>query len=135
MKILILISLFMFYVDAGKDGFDLHGIYKVHDEICTFRGSSYTGSVVLDVSGQDLDSLDGISKLVICYNKLIWFLSSVPRVNIIASNNNLKTLPKELMKLNLISIDVAENPEFKIPKWVFEKANFRVYYSTNNKKE
>lgn len=107
---------------------DVFKIYPIKKELCVYRGCGYWGSNTLDISNMNLDSLVGISDLYVDFEDTYIQITKVPRLRILAHNNNISTLPHELDKLSLIALDVNNNNDIRIPKWIFREGKFYVYY-------
>lgn len=102
-------------------------VYPIISEICTFRGCSYTGSNTLDLSCMELNSIVGITKLLVEYNNELLYLSEISRLRILLNDNCLETIPKEILELNILSMDVTNNNDLEVPDWLIENHNFYFY--------
>ena len=123
----ILFCLLLSYVSLSPAFLNPYKIYPIVKEICTYRGVSYEGSNTIDLSNMDLESLNGISVLLVELDGEEVWIDQVPRLRIVASNNKLKSIPGELKMLNCIAIDLTHNDELEIPDWMWESKQFHLY--------
>lgn len=128
MKYVFFCSFFVF-LEVSSAILNPYKIYPIIQEICVFRGHAYTGSNTIDLSHMDLDSLADITDILVEFNKKITWLVDVPRVRILANNNNLKTLPREILNIDLVCLDVTHNDELIVPDWFVHNGRFYFYRS------
>ncbi len=75
---------------------------------------------VMDLSSKNLDNIENIQYLVVKHNGNYTLLKSVKNLYLKLNNNNLKTLPKGVQSLDLVKLNVKNNKNLILPKWLSE---------------
>lgn len=112
---------------------DKEKIYEVVDYGYSICCCFFPSILFLDLSNQNLDSLDGIDQLLVGYDNQIYPITSVKKLVINAQNNDIWYLPREITLLNLLSIDLRGNKNLFVNKYVEQNLkNCKFYYSAKN---
>lgn len=113
-----ILMLLMAFQNVSGVELDFGKIYSILTDRCTQCGNESPDVNVLDLSGQELDDISDIQCLLVRKNDKVTMLKNVENLYLKLNNNILKTLPKSLLKLNLIKLNITNNKKLVVPEWL-----------------
>ena len=101
-------------------------IHEVTIELYMSRGEMYDYSTILDLGNMNLEGLDGISDIVVSIDQSWQHIRDLRNVYVVANNNTIKTIPKEILKIDLAGLSLKGNNDFIVPEWFCKRFGFLV---------